>query len=184
MSETVVDQGLLVPEGAHVLGDPAAPVTVVEFADLECPYCRDATPVLRDVVASSGGTVRLVLRHFPLFEVHPHALVAALAVEAAGAQGRFWEMVEELYAHQDRLADADLVAAAERAGVPDPGAVAGPAAQRWSERVRRDYGDGLAAGVEGTPTVFVGGVPLRGRVTPERVRDAVAAATARAGRPR
>src|SRR4051794_41893782 len=76
----------------HAYGRPDAPVTVLEYGDLECPYCRAAAPVLRELVDGAEGRVRLVWRHFPLFEVHPHALTAALAVEAAAGPGRFWEL--------------------------------------------------------------------------------------------
>ncbi|WP_251153170.1 DsbA family protein [Cellulosimicrobium sp. Marseille-Q4280] len=173
-----VDADRLVPSDAHVLGDPDAPVTIVEFGDMECPYCRDAAPVLRDVVASSGGRVRLVFRHFPLFELHPHALTAALAVEAAGAAGRFWEMHEALYEHQDHLDDAGL---AERAGELGLSAesVVGDEVQQHADAVRRDYADALALGVQGTPTLFVNGERYRGRVTAEGLEAAITAAVAR-----
>ncbi|WP_125776858.1 DsbA family protein [Antribacter gilvus] len=169
---------LLVPAGAHVLGNPEAPVTIVEFADLECPWCRDTAPVLHEAVERSEGQVRLVWRHFPLFSVHPHALTAALAAEVAGASGLFWAMEQRLFAHQDRLTDADLVEHAAAIGVPDPGSVVGEAAQTSADVVRRDYADGLAAGVEGTPTVFVNGMRCRGRITRDRLQDAVAQALA------
>ncbi|WP_069388068.1 DsbA family protein [Cellulosimicrobium cellulans] len=168
----------LVPADAHVLGDPAAPVTLVEFGDLECPYCAAAAPVLRDVVASSAGRVRLVFRHFPLFEIHPHALTAALAVEAAGAQGRFWEMHEAFFAHQDRLDDAGLAERAAELGL-DGASVVGDAAQQHAGAVQRDYAAALALGVQGTPTLFVDGVRYRGRVTREGLEAAVAAVPTR-----
>lgn len=119
-----------------VLGDPAAPVTITEYGDLECPYCRDAEPVLRRLVEESDGGVRLVWRHFPLFQVHPHALIAALAAEAAAEQGLFWEMQRLLFAQQDRLAEPDLRAAGARLGL-DPAAVAGEGrsgSRTWSRR--------------------------------------------------
>ncbi|WP_265520803.1 DsbA family protein [Oerskovia flava] len=165
----------LVPVDAHVLGDSDAPVTIVEFGDLECPFCRDAVPVLRELVETSGGTVRLVFRHFPLFESHPHALTAALALEAAGAAGKFWEMQQLLFAHQDRLTDDDLVEHAATLGL-DAGAVVGDAVQQHADAVRRDYADGLAAGVEGTPTLFVNGERYRGRVTAQGLQAAVSSA--------
>ncbi|MHA7132385.1 DsbA family protein [Oerskovia turbata] len=170
----------LVPPGAHVFGDPTAPVTIVEFGDFECPYCHDAAPVLRAVVEESAGTVRLVFRHFPLFEVHPYALTAALAAEAAGAQGRFWEMHDLLFAHQDRLDDVGL---AHWAGTLDldGASVVGDAAQAHGDAVERDYLAGTTLGVRGTPTLFVDGVRYRGRVTEEGVRAAVGAALAAAG---
>ena len=159
------------------IGDANAPVTIVEFGDLECPYCHDAAPVLRAVVEESGGTVRLVFRHFPLFEVHPYALTAALAAEAAGAQGRFWEMHDLLFAHQDRLDDVGLAHWAQTLGL-DGASVVGEAAQEHGDAVERDYLAGTALGVRGTPTLFVDGERYRGRVTEDGVRAAVAAALA------
>lgn len=158
----------------HVYGRPDAPVTVLEFGDLECPYCRAAAPVLRELVDSSDGQVRLVWRHFPLFEVHPYALSAALAAEAAGVQGLFWEMQAELLRHQDRLTEPDLRAAAAALGL-DPSAVAGDAAQVHAAAVSDDYTAGIEAGVRGTPTFFVNGTRFHGRPTLERLREAVGA---------
>jgi len=157
----------------HVYGRPDAPITVLEFGDLECPYCRAAAPALRELVDTSDGRVRLVWRHFPLFEVHPYALSAALAAEAAGVQGRFWDMQAELLSHQDRLTEPDLRAAAEVLGL-DPSAVAGDAAQVHAAAVSADYAAGIEAGVRGTPTIFVDGTRFHGKVTLERLREAIA----------
>jgi len=158
----------------HVYGRLDAPITVLEFGDLECPYCRAAAPALRQLVDTSEGRVRLVWRHFPLFEVHPYALSAALAAEAAGVEGRFWEMHDELMSHQDRLAEPDLRRAAEALGL-DPAAVAGDDAQVHAPAVSADYAAGIEAGVRGTPTVFVDGTRFHGKVTLERLREAVGA---------
>lgn len=155
----------------HAYGSPDARVTVVEFGDLECPHCRAAAPVLRALVDESAGDVRLVWRHFPLFEVHPHALTAALAAEAFAAHGRFWELHDRAFAHQDRLADPDLRRYAADAGI-DPDEVVGDAAQRWAPAVEADYLDGLAHGVGGTPTLVVDGVPYRGALTLPALRSA------------
>ncbi len=92
----------------HIFGNPEAPVTVVEYGDFECPYCAAAAPVLRQLVEESDGGVRLIFRNFPLPSVHPHALTAALAAEAAGAQGAYWKMHDLLYTKQDRLDDRSL----------------------------------------------------------------------------
>ncbi|MCB7136602.1 DsbA family protein [Cellulosimicrobium marinum] len=168
----------LVPAGAHVLGAADAPVTIVEFGDFECPYCRAAAPVLRDVVERSDGRVRLVFRHFPLFEIHPHALTAALAAEAAGAHGRFWEMHSALFADQDRLDDAALAERADALDIPAH-EVVGDDVQQHADAVRRDYADALALGVQGTPTLFVDGERYHGRVTAEGLQAAIDAARAR-----
>ncbi len=154
----------------HSYGDPAAPLLVVEHADFECPYCAAAAPVLRRVVDGSGGRVRLVFRHFPLFTKHPFALTAALASEAAAEQGAFWELHDELFTHQSSLTDADLVAHAARAGLPRPELVVGEAAQQHRPAVEADYADAGAAGVRGTPTLFVDGRPYTGRVEESALR--------------
>lgn len=156
----------------HVLGDPGAPVTIVEYGDLECPYCRDAEPVLRRLVEESDGRVRLVWRHFPLFQVHPHALAAALAAEAAGAHGRFWQMQQLLFAHQDALTDDDLAAYGRELGL-DVEEVVGAPADRFARAVQADYEGGIELDVPGTPTLLVDGVLYRGRIEIEALRAAV-----------
>ena len=96
------------PERDHVRGPDAAPVTLVEYGDYECPYCGRAEVVIRELLDSFGDDLRYVWRHLPLNDVHPHAQMAAEAAEAAGAQGRFWEMHDRLLANQDDLSPTDL----------------------------------------------------------------------------
>jgi protein-disulfide isomerase len=159
----------------HVLGNPDAPVTVIEYGDFECPYCAAAAPVLRRLVEESQGRVRLVFRHFPLAGNHPHALTAALtaalAAEAAGAQGAFWEMHDLLFARQDRLSDVALRAYAEDLGL-DGSRVVGEIAQQFAAKVAADFEQGLADGVAGTPTVVVDGRLFSGRVELAALRRA------------
>jgi protein-disulfide isomerase len=147
----------------HSLGNPDAPMTVVEFGDYECPYCAAAEPVLRKLVEKSDGQVRLVFKNFPLFEPHPHALIAALAAESTTASGRFWQMHRILFENQDRLKPDDLRRYAASVG-SDPELAAGEAAQRFADIVQRDYAEGIQAGVDGTPTLFINGERYRGRV--------------------
>ncbi len=159
----------------HVLGDPAAPVTVLEYGDYECPYCAAAAPVLRRLVDDSEGGVRLVFRNYPLPDVHPYALTAALAAEGAAEQGAFWPMHELVFARQDRLTDADLRAHAAELGL-DGDRLVGEAAQRFGDKVEADFADGVADGVPGTPTLFVNGVLFQGRPELAALRRAAAAA--------
>ncbi len=147
----------------HVLGSLDAPVTVVEYGDFECPYCAAAAPILRQLVDESEGRVRLVFRNFPLPDVHPHALTAALAAEAAGAQGAYWPMHDLLFTKQDRLDDRSLKAYAEHLGI-DGDLVVGEAAQVFGDKVEADFSAGLDEGVAGTPTLIVDGEPYAGRV--------------------
>jgi protein-disulfide isomerase len=158
--------GTVVDRDRHVHGDPAAPVTIVEYGDFECPYCGAAAPVLREVVDGSAGQVRLVFRHFPLFTKHPFALTAALAAEATG--DRFWAMHDLLFAHQDRLTDPDLAGYAAQIGA---GEVTGEAAQAFRPAVEADYLLGAEQGVRGTPTLFIDGGVYRGRVAVAALRS-------------
>ena len=103
------------PEVDHVRGPANAPVTLVEYGDFECPYCGRAEPALRELLAEFGDELRFVFRNLPLADVHPRAQLAAEAAEAAGAQGKFWEMHDMLFEHQDALAPMELVRYAERA---------------------------------------------------------------------
>ena len=153
MTQTAVDLD------RHVYGSLDAPIRIVEYGDFECPYCRAAAPVLKELVDTSAGAVALVWRHFPLFTVHAFALTAALAAEASGPL--FWQMHDELFANQDRLTDADLADYAQRIGA---GAVCGPSAQAVREAVKADYKSGVELGVRGTPTLFVNGERYTGKV--------------------
>lgn len=96
---------LAVPVSAvdHMLGAAHAPVTVVEYGDFECPNCKQAAPAVKLLLSRFAERVRLVYRHFPLEEVHPHALHAAQAAEAAGGQGKFWPMHDLLFDNQQHL---------------------------------------------------------------------------------
>ena len=150
----------------HVYGNPDASTCVVEFGDFECPYCAGAAPVLRELVTSSEGRVRLIFRHFPLFEPHPHALTAALAAESVAHSGgpeAFWRMHDKLFTHQNRLSDPDLRLYAELVG-GDPELATGTKAQQFAPIVQGDYAAGLEVGVSSTPTLFIDGVGYEGRI--------------------
>ncbi len=162
-------------------GNPEAPHTIVEFGDFECPYCGAAKPVLHELVSSSDGQVRLVWRHFPLYTVHPFALTAALAAEAAGQQGAFWPMAGQLFKHQDRLDDASIIAYGDALDL-DTSTLVGEPAQQFADAVRRDYADGIAMGVHGTPTLFVDGEPYLDGVSVPDLRKALG--LSRRGTPR
>jgi protein-disulfide isomerase len=156
----------------HVFGNPDAPVTVLEYGDFECPYCAAAAPVLRELVEASGGHVRLVWRNFPLADSHPYALTAALAAEAAAAQGAFWPMHDRLLAAQDRLDDVALRAYADELGI-DGERVVGDPAQPFGDKVEKDFAAALEVGVAGTPTLFIDGERYAGRVEPAALRRAI-----------
>lgn len=159
----------------HVRGRIDAPVTLVEYADLECPECGRVEPVLRQLL-DRRDDVRLVYRHFPLVDVHPGAYSAALAVEAAGEAGLFWELHDLLFANQTALGRRTLTRHAEQLGLA-PDTVLRPASERFDVRVREDYASGVASGVEGTPTFFVNGTTFEGGPSLARLEAAIERAT-------
>src|SRR5215213_5813051 len=95
-------------ERDHAQGPDTAPVTLVEYGDYECPYCGQAYPIIKRLQETLGDKLRFVFRNFPLNTLHAHAGVAAQAAEAAGAQGKFWEMHDLLYENQEELDESDL----------------------------------------------------------------------------
>jgi protein-disulfide isomerase len=141
----------------HVLGPPDATVTLVEFGDYECPYCGAAHPLVKEILAVMGDRLRFAFRHFPLAQIHPHAERAAEAAEAAGAQGRFWEMHDLLFEHQQTLDDAHLLQFAEKLGLDTELFAREVAGGIYQERVREDFMSGVRSGVNGTPTFFING---------------------------
>jgi protein-disulfide isomerase len=141
----------------HVQGPPAAAVTLVEYGDFECPYCGQAYPIVKELTSQMGQRMRLVFRHFPLSQMHPHAQRAAEAAEAAAAQGKFWEMHDILYERQDELEDEDLVAYAAEIGLDLDRFQVELTRGMYASRVREDFMSGVRSGVNGTPTFFING---------------------------
>ncbi|BFO19135.1 hypothetical protein SHKM778_55230 [Streptomyces sp. KM77-8] len=129
----------------------------MEYGDFECPYCARATGVTKELRERFGDRFRYVFRHLPLPDVHPHAVPAAWAAVAAGAQGRFWQMHDLLYEHQDRLEFEDIAAYAIEIGLDVERFLDDIDAEETAERVRADAAGAEASGARGTPTFFVGG---------------------------
>src|SRR6266700_2676299 len=98
----------------HIRGPRSAVISLVEYGDFECPYCRAAEPIVAGLMEAVGDQLSVTFRHFPMLEVHPHGQHAAEVAEAAAAQGKFWEMHEMLYEHHAALADEDLFAYARQ----------------------------------------------------------------------
>jgi len=141
----------------HNLGASHAPVTVVEYGDFECPNCKQAAPAVKLLLERFPGRVRLVWRHFPLEEVHPHALHAALAAEAAAGQDKFWPMHDLLFENPHHLKLPQLRSYAERLELDMVRYDADMADTVYLQRVREDIEGGRASGVRGTPTFFLNG---------------------------
>jgi len=141
----------------HTLGPDHAPVTVVEYGDFECPNCKQAAPAVKLLLERFEERVRFVYCHFPLEDVHPHALLAAEAAECAGGQGKFWEMHELLFANQEHLKLKNLHGYAEQLGLDMARYTAEMDDHVYLQRVREHIDSGLKSGVRGTPGFFVNG---------------------------
>src|SRR5215510_11413874 len=139
----------------HVRGSPAGRL-ILEYGDYECPYSRQAFHAIEQVEQQLGGNVRFAFRHFPLTGIHPHALAAAAAAEAAAAQGRFWDMHELLFHRQKALEEHDLRGYAAQLGLDVAAFDRDRASSAVVDRIRRDVDSGVASGqVLGTPTLFI-----------------------------
>ena len=167
------------PERDHIRGPAEAPVTLVEYGDLECPYCGQAEPVIRELLADFGD-VRYVWRHLPLNDVHPHAQLAAEAAEAAAAQGAFWGMHDLLLSRQDALGPADLIRYAGELGLDVDRFTEDVRTHAHAGRIAEDVDSADLSGVSGTPTFFVNGRRHYGAYDIATLSAAVRAAGARA----
>lgn len=148
----------------HVRGPATAVVTLVEYGDYECPYCRAAVSIVDELQRVLPDELRFVFRHFPLENLHPHARHAAEAAEAAGAQGRFFEMHAALFEHQTALKDADLRRYATDLELDTARFGAELDAHTHASRVRDDVRGGLRSGVRGTPTFYLDDVRYDGAI--------------------
>ena len=155
----------------HAQGPAEAPVTLVEYGDFECPHCGRAYPMVKAIQRSMGKDLRFVFRNFPLTSSHEHAEHAAEM--AAGDRGKFWEMHDVLFEHQDALEDENLIAYAATLGI-DPGWAAAALEQGlFRERVREDVASGGRSGVNGTPTFYINGARYDGLLHPTSLLEAL-----------
>jgi Na+/H+ antiporter NhaA len=179
-AETITDLGAPVDaDRDHIRGPARAPITLVEYGDFECPYCGQAEPVIRELLAGRGD-VRYVWRHLPLSDVHPHAQLAAEASEAAADQGAFWEMHDLLLAHQGDLLMRDLVGYAADIGIDTKRFRDHLARRAGAPRVAEDVDSADLSGVSGTPTFFINDLRHYGAYDIAALSEAVRTAKARA----
>jgi protein-disulfide isomerase len=165
----------LIPEpgsGDHVRGSLKAPVVITEFGDFECPYCGEAYAVLEAILKRYGDRVALVFRNYPL-PMHPHALGAAQAAEAAAAEGKFWDMYDQLYRHQDALTKSDLRRYAEAIGLSADKVASAIAHDSFQEKIERDQRSGEDSGIEGTPALFINGFAYDEEVSVEALTETI-----------
>lgn len=162
-----------VTEKDHSQGPADAPVTLVEYGDYECPYCGRAFPIVKRLQKEMGDRLRFVFRNFPLNTIHEHAGVAAQAAEAAASQGKFWEMHDLLFAHQDDLANEDLVRNALRLGLEVYRFESDLSGEVYARKIRDEFRSGVRSGVNGTPTFFINEVRYNGPLEYEALKEAV-----------
>jgi Na+/H+ antiporter NhaA len=179
-AEVITDLAVPVdPDRDHLRGRRESPVTVVEYGDFECPYCGQAEPVVRELLADFGD-VRYVWRHLPLTDVHPRAQLAAEATEAAAKQGKFWDMHDVLFLHQNALKPQDLIGYARELGLNADKFAEDLRKHAGAPRVAEDVDSADLSTVSGTPTFFINGRRHYGAYDIETLSDAVRAARARA----
>ena len=138
-------------------GNKNAKATLVEYGDYQCPHCGHAHPLLKKLLQNKGTEFRFVFRNFPLAEVHPAAMMAAQAAEAAAKQGKFWEMHDLIYEHQNDLHGNRFIDFAQSLGLDLQ-----RFGQDWKSeavlaKIEQDFESGIRSGVNGTPTFFING---------------------------
>jgi protein-disulfide isomerase len=146
----------------HAQGPETAPVTLVEYGDYQCPYCADMNPMIKAIAKAMGTQLRFVFRHMPLLEMHPYAQHAAEAAEAAGAQGKFWEMHDGILQQQSELGSDLLHQLAVKINLDLEKFSSEVEERRYRPRVKRDFMGGMRSGVAATPTFFINGKRYEG----------------------
>lgn len=164
-----VDSQSLVRDSSHMTGQVGAKVTVVEFGDFQCPACGAAHPVVKQIIEAykDNPDVNFVFRNFPLDSIHPNAHISAEAAEAAGAQGKYWEMNNMLFERQDEWSTMSdpldtFVGYAQTLGLNTDTFRQAVSQRLYAEVIKADYADGQAATVNSTPTFFINGVKEAG----------------------
>src|SRR5438270_7159413 len=148
----------------HIRGRRSAAISLVEYGDFECPYCRAAEPIVAGLREALGDQLSVTFRHFPMTEVHPHGQHAAEIAEAAAAQGKFWEMHDILFANQHALDDASLLQYVADLGLDAERVRRELASHEHAGHVAEDRASGLASGVRGTPSFYIDGARYEGSV--------------------
>lgn len=166
-----------ISERDHSQGPATAAITLVQYGDYECPYTRQSTTVVRAIQQQLGDQLRFVFRNFPLTAIHPHALHAAFAAEAAATQGKFWEMHDYIFHHQHTLEDSDLDQFAAAIGLDKQQFAREMTEHPSIGRIEEDLQSGIRSGVQGTPTFFINGALYRGSWEKDALLAALEAAS-------
>ncbi|MEO6330473.1 MAG: thioredoxin domain-containing protein [Ginsengibacter sp.] len=141
----------------HILGSMNAPIELVEYGDYQCPHCGRAYPIIKNIQKKLGDNLKFVFRNFPLSEIHPNAVNAAVAAEAASQQNKFWEMHGIIYENQQHLSDVDLVRYAAKIALNLEQFKLDFETPQFLEKTELDFESGVRSGVNGTPSFFING---------------------------
>ena len=151
---------LAVNSADHHSGNMNATITLVEYGDFECPHCRIAHPLVKRLLKEKGNEILYVFRNFPLREVHRHAYKAAIAAEAAGKQGKFWEMHDLIFENQDKLNTRYFLSLAKIIGLDLVQFTIDSENEELLNKIETDFESGIRSGVNGTPSFFLNGSRL------------------------
>ena len=151
-----------VNEKDHIKGTPDAPIELVEFGDYQCPHCAAAYPILKAIERAYGKDLKFVFRHFPLSEIHQYAQAAAIAAEAAGQQGKFWQMHDIIFERQPELSVGSLLDFAEELGLNMMKLKKDMTDKTIVGKIEADFESGVRSGVNGTPSFFINGHKYNG----------------------
>lgn len=154
-------------------GPEDAQLVIVEFSDFQCPYCKQAQPIIKNIRDEYGNDVKIIYRDFPVISSHPDALNAAVAAECASDQGAFWQYHDELFANQSNLSDANLKLIAQNLNLDTESFNDCFDNQRFKNEVYDDLQDGLKAGITGTPTFFINGNKVPGVIPYENFKELI-----------
>ncbi|UKT64574.1 DsbA family protein [Pedobacter mucosus] len=141
----------------HIQGPSTASIEIVEYGDYQCSHCAHAYPIIKEIQETFGDQIKLVFRNFPLQESHEYAYAAATAAEAAGLQGKFWEMHDALYENQYRFADDLFEELAETIGLDIEQFKTDCESESINKKIEDDFESGIRSGVNGTPSFYVNG---------------------------
>ncbi len=175
MSQVSYSDQLTLPVRAcdHIQGSIGAPIVLVEYGNYQCPNSGQAYGIVKEIQRRLGHQLCFVFRHFPLTQIHPQAQKTAEAAEVADEQGKFWQMHNTLFEHQQALADADLVEYAIVLGLNIPRFLREMSGHIYAERVQEDLRSGVTSGVSGTPTFFINSFRHRSTWSFERLLAAI-----------
>jgi len=168
------DKGVLVRNSSHFLGSESAKVTIVEFSDFECPACVAAQPTVKQIIANYQDKIRFVYREFPLPN-HEFGLIAAKAAEAAGLQGKFWEMHDKLFEKSPALSKEQIITCAQEIGLDIDKFNQDFDSEIVSQIIAQDQADGNSAGLSATPTFFINGTKFTGGLSFEQFQQEIEA---------